>query len=535
MKRLKIKDAFHSIRNGANIKQDKSLGGIPITRIESISDSVIDLNKLGYAGIVDDSLSDYYLKDGDILMSHINSVSHLGKVAIYENRTETIIHGMNLLCLKANKNILYPRYAFYFFRSPFFINSIKPITKKSVNQASFNISNFLNLSINLPDKFEDQIRIATLLSKAEVLIKQRKESIDLLDEYLKSTFLEMFGDPLKNEKRWNVERLDKISKLERGRFSPRPRNDPSYFDGKYPFIQTGDISRSGNRLTNYTQTLNEKGIKVSKQFKKGTIVIAIVGATIGATSICGIDVYATDSIIGITANEMFTNNLFLEFTLRLLKPYLLSIAPEAARANINLEILNKLAILSPPIELQNQFANIVEKTETLKAQYQSSLAELENWYGSLSQKAFKGELNLSKLSVYYEEEYSASDNDRTEPHHFNKPINLDTISVEPTAKRAQNKITEFSTEIGNAIIKNLAKQMSTGFSFQEYVQKLKEEKIIFTKKEIIDFIFDLLKSEKLVQFYASKEWMYGINEVRNIDKEYKGDEGNIWFLATVKL
>lgn len=247
----------------------------------------------------------------------------------------------------------------------------------------------------------DQLYIATLLSKAENLITQRKQSIALLDEFLKSTFLEMFGDPVKNEMNWQTNRLDKIAKLERGRFSPRPRNDPSYFNGKHPFIQTGDISKSGNRLDSYTQTLNEKGIKVSKEFKKGTIVIAIVGATIGATAICEIDVYATDSIIGIVANKKFTNECFLEFVLRFWKPVLLRIAPEAARANINLEILDKQIFPVPPIELQNKFARTVEKIEVLKAQYQSSLQELENLYNSLSQKAFKGGLTLSKAEEQF--------------------------------------------------------------------------------------------------------------------------------------
>ena len=97
--------------------------------------------------------------------------------------------------------------------------------------------------------------------------------------------------------------MDQISKLERGRFSPRSRNDPSYYGGIYPFIQTGDISNSNYRLNEYNQTLNDRGIKVSKQFRKGVIVIAIVGAAIGATAILEIEVYATDSIIGIIPNE----------------------------------------------------------------------------------------------------------------------------------------------------------------------------------------------------------------------------------------
>ncbi|EMO52142.1 restriction endonuclease subunit S [Leptospira noguchii] len=250
----------------------------------------------------------------------------------------------------------------------------------------------LNIQIPLPP-LSEQIQIAEILTQAETLIAQRKESIRLLDELVKSQFLEMFGDPVKNEKGWEVKRLGDIARLERGRFSPRPRNDPSYFDGNYPFIQTGDISKSDGYLRHYTQTLNEKGIKVSKQFRKGTIVIAIVGATIGATAILDLDVYATDSIVGINCMEITNfNNLFLEFTLRFWKPILLQNAPEAARANINLEILKRLELIFPPISAQIQFANFLIQADLQKRSYQNSLQEFETFYTALSQKAFRGEL-----------------------------------------------------------------------------------------------------------------------------------------------
>lgn len=76
---------------------------MPITRIETISNSEIDKNKLGYANITDEQFQDYYLQNGDILMSHINSLSHLGKTALVSNITENIIHGMNLLLLRCDE------------------------------------------------------------------------------------------------------------------------------------------------------------------------------------------------------------------------------------------------------------------------------------------------------------------------------------------------------------------------------------------------------------------------------------------------
>lgn len=325
-------------------------------------------------------------KEDDILIARYGA--SIGKIV------SGLAGAYNVALIKTipNENLLTKKYLQSILKSPIFQKFILSIGARAA-QAGFNKDDLSRFKLSLPS-LQDQFRIAEILTQSENLITQRKESIFLLDELLKSTFLEMFGDPVRNEKGWNTKKLDKLSKLERGRFSPRPRNDPSYFDGIYPFIQTGDISKSENRLVNFNQTLNEKGIKVSKEFKKGAIVIAIVGATIGATAILKIDVYATDSIIGISVNKELIDETFLEFSLRFWKPVLLKNAPEAARANINLDILNKLKITLPPLNLQTQFSTIVEKVEVLKSDYQASLNELENIYGVLSQKAFKGELNI---------------------------------------------------------------------------------------------------------------------------------------------
>jgi type I restriction enzyme S subunit len=252
---------------------------------------------------------------------------------------------------------------------------------------------------------DDQKRIAHLLGKVEGLIARRKHHLQQLDDLLKSVFLEMFGDPVRNMKGWAAEPLGQLATIERGRFSPRPRNDPKFYNGAYPFIQTGDISRSNGRLREYTQTLNKLGTKVSKEFDVGTIVIAIVGATIGETAILQIPTYAPDSVIGITpkTGAKETESVFIEFLLRFWKPVLRARAPEAARANINIETLRPLPIIWPLKNDREKFAAIVEKVESLKSRYQHSLTDLETLYGALSQKAFKGELGLSRVPLSVEE------------------------------------------------------------------------------------------------------------------------------------
>ena len=170
----KLGDVFPLVRNGVSIRQTDGATGIPITRIETISNREIDRNKFGYANIIDGSkYKNYILQDGDILMSHINSEKHLGKVALYRKQgNEQIIHGMNLLMLRANSSVLFPPYATYFFETPAFLMQIQKITKKSVNQASFTVTALKEIEIPLPP-LDEQCRIAAVLDKVGGLIAKR--------------------------------------------------------------------------------------------------------------------------------------------------------------------------------------------------------------------------------------------------------------------------------------------------------------------------------------------------------------------------
>lgn len=242
--------------------------------------------------------------------------------------------------------------------------------------------------------FEFQNKLVALLDKLDSSINKRQKCIELLENLYYSFFIREFGDPIINPYNFNLDDLENISQLERGRFSPRPRNDPSYFGGRHPFIQTGDINSSNYRLNKFTQTLNEKGAKVSKKFLINDIVIAIVGATIGATAILKIDAYATDSIIGIRANSDKVNNIFLEMVLRFYRKVLLETAPEAARANINLRILGKIKIILPPLEVQEHYAGIYQQIEQRIAKQRISLSYLNQSLKSILNSAFNGQLNF---------------------------------------------------------------------------------------------------------------------------------------------
>ncbi len=202
----RLGDVFPLIRNGASIKQVDGAGGYPITRIETIANREIDRTKFGYAGIEDvEKYRDYLLRDGDILMSHINSEKHLGKIALYHAANdESIIHGMNLLMLRADTTVLRNDYAAHFFNSEAFLRQIPNITKKSVNQASFTVTALKELQIPTPE-LSKQKEISECLNKVGDLISLRKQQLAKLDELVKARFVELFGDPVSNPTGWKKE------------------------------------------------------------------------------------------------------------------------------------------------------------------------------------------------------------------------------------------------------------------------------------------------------------------------------------------
>ena len=138
---------------------------------------------------------------------------------------------------------------------------------------------------------------------------------------------------------WDVVRLGDVAEVERGKFAHRPRNEPRFYGGDIPFIQTGDVVKSTGKIIEHSQTLNELGLSISKLFPVGTIVITIA-ANIGETAIASYPMAFPDSLVGITPNRIDTN--FLEYFLRTRKAYLNELAPESAQKNINLEDLRPL-------------------------------------------------------------------------------------------------------------------------------------------------------------------------------------------------
>ena len=392
MEKVRLGDVFSFIRNGASIKQGLDDSGYPITRIETISDRTVNREKMGYAGITDVSkYDDYILQDGDILMSHINSEKHLGKTAIYKKQDEEkIIHGMNLLCLRPEKSVILPEYAFYFLSSVAFLRQIPNITKKSVNQASFTVTALKELSF-AKCNIDEQKKIIDEFDKVTSLIDIRKMQLESLDEIVKARFVELFGDPEKNTLCWREQPLSEHLNVIGG----YAFKSEQFSEEGIPVLRIGNINAGFFKPVNLVYWEDDDALNRYKMYP-GDLVMSLTG-TVGKDdygNVCILgndyDVYYLNQRNAKLELQDTINKYYLSTLLKFepIKKKLTCISRGVRQANIsNKDILN-LSVPIPPIELQNQFAAFFEQTDKSKFEIKQSLEKLELLKKALMQKYF---------------------------------------------------------------------------------------------------------------------------------------------------
>ena len=390
---INVNDCFFYIKNGANIKQGVISGGIPITRIETLANDTFNRDKMGYAGIHDKKkYTEYILQDGDILMSHINSMAYLGRAVMYKmQKNECIIHGMNLLRLKANRNFILPEYAEYYFKSNTFKKYIKKIAKKSVNQASFSIADLKSIPLFLPNMVE-QKKIYNTLNRIDNIISLKNQQLKKLDLLTKSLFIEMFGDPKTNPKEWRkIPLLQIISKANNG-MARRGNDENGSIVLRLVELQEGIIDYSKPNRILLTEKEKEKYLLQENDF-----LFARVNGNplnVGRCAVfhsIGEAVYHNDHIIRVHFDDSMVNGVFASTILN--SEYgkdemRNKIKTSAGQYTISQDGIGAIKTIVPPIDLQNQFADFVAQVDKHKSVVQKSLDETQLLFDSLMQKYF---------------------------------------------------------------------------------------------------------------------------------------------------
>ncbi|KEI98679.1 restriction endonuclease subunit S [Clostridium botulinum] len=294
--------------------------------------------------------------------------------------------GRSVSAIRCNEKKLDHVYLYYYLKT-----WITKIRQQSQGSAVGVITKEMLNDIIIPVvTLSEQNRIVTILDKAQSLINKRKTQIEALDELVKSRFIEMFGDPVKNPMKLPKTPLSNIGQWKTG--GTPSRSNSEYYNGNIPWLSSGELNNI--YCFNSDEMITELAIKESsaKIIEKGSLLLGMYDTAALKSTINMIECSCNQAIAYAKLDENLVNTIYVYYCIQIGKDFYKSQQRGVRQKNLNLSMVKELEILMPELKLQNQFADFVNQGNTLKFEMEKSLKELEDNFNSLMQKAFKGEL-----------------------------------------------------------------------------------------------------------------------------------------------
>jgi len=344
-----------------------------------------------------DELKRSQIKKGDVLLTIAGTI---GRTAIVDT-DEELNCNQAVAIIRLGDSKIDKRYLCHYIASN---DAQEQFNKGKVTATISNLSleQVKKLKIPLPP-LDQQKKIANILDAADAYRQKTKALISKYDELTQSLFLDMFGDPVKNEKGWEVKTIEAITKKEKGAIKRGP------FGGalkKEIFVEEGYLVYEqyhalNNDFSFERYYINEEKFQELKGFevKPGDIIVSCSGVYLGKLAIIpngakkGI---INQALLKLTLDQSkMTNHFFtFHFSQKSFRETFFDANRGAGIPNFPpISDFKRFPFISPPIDLQNQFAERVQSIEQQKAKTQKSLEKAEALFQSLLQRAFKGELN----------------------------------------------------------------------------------------------------------------------------------------------
>jgi len=326
--------------------------------------------------------TDEFLYDDKLIV--IGRVGSCGEINISEGKSWITD---NTIILKPNNKVDF-EYLVFFLKQ-----TTCNLKKTGTSQPLITQTQVKNVKIPVPP-LPAQRKIASILEKSESAKRKRQETNRLTDEFLKSAFLEMFGDPLRNPKKWDYKILDDACEL----ITDGAHYSPKFVKEGFPFASVRNII-DGKIDIDSCKKISKADfdylVKNNCRPQKGDVLFTKDG-TIGKV----LEVIEEQDIILLSSIAILRphKNLLLPTYLKyiLAADYCikqaLGLKTGSALKRIILKNLRNVKIPIPRIDIQQKFANLVQKVEALKSKQQESKKELDNLFNSLMQKVFKGEI-----------------------------------------------------------------------------------------------------------------------------------------------
>ncbi|NAS19621.1 restriction endonuclease subunit S [Clostridium butyricum] len=331
------------------------------------------------------------IERGDILLTIVGTV---GRCAVYDS-DEKVVFQRSVAVIKPNKEIVDSRFLMYKLIS---MTNYFEKEARGVAQKGIYLKQLADIEIKLPN-LEMQKKIVYTLDSAKVLLDKRGVQITLLDQLVKSRFIEMFGDPVNNPRGWKKAICKDITSKIGSGATPKGGNS-SYKEEGISLIRSMNVHNNKFIIKDLAFIDDEQAQKLNNVIvEENDILLNITGASVARCCIVPNELIPARvnqhvAIIRSKNEEILPIFLVYQFTNDSYQRLLWDIATSggATREAITKQQIENLELIVPPIELQNQFEDFVNKVDKLKFAMESSLKELENNFNSLMQKTFNGEL-----------------------------------------------------------------------------------------------------------------------------------------------
>lgn len=366
----KIKDIADFLSGFAWKASDfKPSGKMPIIRIQNLGDNP-NATFVFWNNAYDQR---YIVKKGDMLLSLSGSI----KVDVWQDRDALLNQRIIKIVPKAGTD---KKWLYWLLNS--LLNKFARMGKWALvnNVSSKDIADH---AISVPN-IETQKNISGILEKADNLRQKRKEQLALLDDYLKSVFLDMFGDPEVNDKGWEIKEFDYFASID-----TRMTTDFQKYS-EYPHIGISNIEKDTGILSGYKLVKEESLISGKYIFSPEHIIYSKIRPNLNKVALPDFHGLSSADSYPILVKKEHANRIFFTFLLRS-SFFIDFILKHSKRTNIpkaNKEQIRAFRGIAPPIDLQNKFSQIYEQVGQTKQKMRASLDEMDNHFNALMQRYF---------------------------------------------------------------------------------------------------------------------------------------------------
>ena len=385
----RLGDVCEKIRNGYGY-DFREQGIYPMSRIETISSGEINYQRV--VKIAEEPPVEYRLKVGDILYSHINSLSYIGNVAQYEGK-EILYHGMNLLLLRPIEKVD-SVYLKFLLKSEPMRNMAKSVAKVAINQASISTKELAQFPLVVPPLAE-QKAIAEALSDVDALIAAQEELIEKKRAIKQGAMQEL----LTGKKRlpgfggkWIEKRLGDCATMFAGG-TPSSKIE-GYYGGDIPWVSISDISIAGKYIERTAETLSDAGLNNSsaKWYPPNALLFAMY-ASIGKCCIAKERMTSSQAILGIY-DLIDIDVEFLYYLLTFRNDEFLMMGQTGTQSNLSKAIVEEIVINTPSLAEQKAIAEVLSDMDAEISELEAQKAKFESIKQGMMQQLLTGKIRL---------------------------------------------------------------------------------------------------------------------------------------------